>query len=140
MFHKVVFFLCCAALEKRRSEHHPHLVGPEVRSLSQLLHRYLGLSAAAAAATGDNGELLPRCDADLLRRHPFTPFATESAVSAASLNYSSSSSADTTSRSILPPSYVTPADWACASGGGAVAGAAAALGRRDGLFLQVRVC
>lgn len=127
-----------AAIEQRRAEQHPHLVGPEVRALSQLLHRYLGLSAAAAAAAGAGGELLPRCDAELLRRHPFTPFATLPAVSAASLRLAplpGTAAADAAAKALLPPTYVAPADWA--SGGG-VAGAAAAKGLRDGLYLQVR--
>ena len=125
---------CPAALEQRRAEQHPHLAGPEVRALCQVMHRFLG--GHAAAAVGADGELLPRCDAELLRRHPFSPFATLPAVSAASLRVTApGAAADAIAKALLPPSYVTPADWAC---GSSTPGAAAAKGLRDGLFLQVR--
>lgn len=98
------------------------------------MHRFLG--GHAAAAVGADGELLPRCDAELLRRHPFSPFATLPAVSAASLRLTApGAAADAVAKALLPPSYVTPADWAC---GSSAPGAAAAKGLRDGLWLQVR--
>lgn len=115
-----------AALEQRRAEQHPHLAGPSVRALSQLLHRYLGESAGVAAAAlgggpaGECGGLLPSCDADLLRRHPYAPFATLPALAAAGAPEAA----------LQPPSYATPSDWARAGG------AAAAQGLRDGLYLQ----